>query len=978
MTTPFWQTPAGFLGTLTERKTTATSLVATGTNVSYSIITGRLPTGLYLNTTTGLILGTPGSVSIDTSSTFVVRAANTDGIRDRTFNFNVIGPSAPVWVTFSGPLPVGMNGEYFTFNKEYVDYKLRADTDILTNGNTLKYYISDNEGQLPPGLKLTTDGRIYGYINDNLAIDIEATINGGYDTETYDFYPYAHNVITEDQNDPALNPKSINKIYQFWVTVTDGVASSRRKFSIEVTDPDSLRADNSIISVDEDMFDASAGYLLAPIWQNKYGDKLPKTHNLGSVRANKQQVISLYDYDPYNLQGPAFYEWSVTKVNPDIKLYSDSQLNAALLPTKNLQGQTAIYFKNAEIFPVKGMKVQLNEYFTNFDSTVYTITGVIKLSASSGILNLDQPLNQRIPDSRIFYVGTVSAHPPGITLDSQSGVLSGQIPYQPSYSNGYRFTINVVKIDQETAETTLLDATGSSTGRIVGKVYATSTTSDYLSDLPSFATYTGEVGDILLVGTSYDIIAERDITNPSKLLPYMDGTTYAYAYCPTTYPAIQYSANDTGTIVTLSKSTGIEPQVGWIIKNNKVSTVITSATNTSSNYWSIEVQDALSFNDNNPTVSWTMADPTKPAWAMIGQTVSEPQIYLLNILGEIPSGIQFISTSSLGVLTPGEISEIAVKAENTNTNYSIEYELVQGQLPNGLILNRDGTIQGKVTDAGQTYFDLTSTSVLSIDGGTTTIDRNWWFTIRASDVYRLSSVEKEFYISVYRDTVKDYTRIYVKPFLSPEKRMDYKNFASDPIIFDPALLYRPNDPEFGVQQQIKMVIETGIEQLDLDTVAEAMNQYFYRKKFYFGGINTVRAQDEQGNNVYEIIYVEIVDDQMLNSTSPSYAVSVGNMRAQLESITIDDSVITVNDRLQPKYMTTLDPDTGVPLGFIKAVPICYTIPGGSTKILSRLKNAISTGQFDFKNYHFDTDRIIVETVKDTGLTNWVMYPTERR
>jgi hypothetical protein len=107
-------------------------------------------------------------------------------------------------------------------------------------------------------------------------------------------------------------------------------------------------------------------------------------------------------------------------------------------------------------------------------------------------------------------------------------------------------------------------------------------------------------------------------------------------------------------------------------------------------------------------------------------------------------------------------------------------------------------------------------------------------------------------------------------------------------------------------------------------------------------------------------------------------VSVANMQSQLEGITIDGDTILVDERLQPKYMTTLNPDTGVPLGFIKAVPLCYTIPGGSVKILSRINNALRTDAFSFNQFNFDTDRIVIETVKDTEETGWLFYPTDRR
>ena len=986
MTTPVWQTTAGFLGTLTERRTVSIPVVATGAD-SYSVISGSLPVGLYINSTTGVILGTPVSIPNNINTTFVVRAQNSSGVSDRTFKFDVTGPSSPVWVTPGGGLAVGVNGEHYTINREYVDYTLRAETDILATGNTLKYFIADNDGALPPGLSLSTNGRISGYVDDNLKIDVTATIEGGYDTELYDKNPYEHSVIEQSLVDEGayvkkytisyiakelpcrviiaggldlrngdqiyiqdvtgttvlngnkyyakilngtsfelytdsvlatpvdatsynaytgggnvywgtteqLKPNVIKRIYQFYVTVTDGIANTRRLFNIEVVDHDSLRVDTTYISVDEDAFDASSGYLLAPIWQSKYGAKLPHVHNLGTVRAGKKQVLSIYDYDPYPVDGPVIYDWLTVGVNPDIKLYTDSRINAANLPTKNRQGESAIYYKRAELTPVKGMKIQFNEHIPNTDATIYTVTGVIKLSETTGIINIDQPLAQEIPDSKIFYVGTVNQRPTGISLDPVTGTLSGQLGYLSGYSVDYRFTIKVVKIDQATGDSTLYDSTGGNTARIVGKVYSV-TNSIYPDDVPVLNNpYAGSIGDIVLVSLTPTVAAEF-------LLPLMDGSVRAYVY------------NGSG-------------------------------------------------------------------WDYLGDTVASNQIYLLNVLGNIPSTIQWISTSSLGTLTPGEISEIAVRAVNTNTNYAVEYEIIQGELPPGLTFNQDGTIQGKVINSGQTYFDFASTasiSVMTFDKGLTSIDKNWYVTIRASDVYRLSAVEKEFYVSVFQETLTEFTRIYVRPFLPIAQRTAFKDFITDPVIFDPAVMYRPNDPEFGVQTQIKMLLETGIEQASLDTYANAMQEYFYRKSFYFGEVKSIAAQDSAGNNIYEIVYVDIIDQQMVGTTTPTYSNSVANMQSALESISLDSTTIELNDRLQPKYMTTLQSDSGVAIGFVKAVPLCYTIPGGATKVLSRIANALSTGLFDFKEYHFDTDRIIVETIKDTEQTGWLMNPTERR
>lgn len=1119
MSSPVWVTPAGFLGTLSERRTISIPVVATttGTDLSYSVISGQLPVGVYLNPTTGLLLGTPVSVALDTDTTFVIRAQDSIGIADRTFAFTTTGVDEPVWVTSAGLLPVGPNGEMYAINQQYVDYTVRAETDILLSGNRLKYFIADNQGQLPPGLTLSQDGVIRGYIDDNLILDEQASTNGGYDTNAYDLYPFENNSNSDTVFDPTnilgqlnindmtlsdpvvvytdgfhgftdgrlvfiqgatglfeLNgndtgyyvkvysansfalytdqqlqqsvdtsefspylgqgrvvwgtatlgkPQVINKTYQFSVTVTDGIASIQRIFNIDVVDRNSLRVDNTFLSVDSDWFDSSAGYLLAPIWQSKYGNKLPQVANLGTVRASREQILTVYDYDPYPLDGPTIFSWNTLTVNPDIRLVADSGVGAANLATQNLRGQNSIYFKDAEIIPVKGMQIRIGEYISGGDATTYTVTGVIKLTDSSGILNIDQPLALGIPDARVFYAGTASRRPPGLSLDPLNGNIYGRLQYQPAYSDSYRFTVQVVKINQSRGDITLNDAS-QGVARIVGKRFfeglTVSTTAtmasaaienlipDAKAQLPDPMTYTGLIGDIILVGIADNVVYD-------DLLTVMGGTTYAFIYT--------------------------DP-------------------------------------DNNPS------------WEYLGDTVVSSQIYLLTVLGEITSSIQWISTSSLGSIFPGQISELAVKAVNTNTNYSIGYELISGQLPQGLVLDYDGTIKGKITNLGQTYFDFaaatasfvgsisqnvltvntvtggeivphqyitttatnpglvtatfimsgsnntwivtnhttsttfdivststatiqvgtsteiiiltTTTSVttssidlstssfnattvspfsyanglLSIDNNLTTVDQSWYFTVRASDAYRLSAVEKEFFITVNTDTLSNYTRIYVKPFMLRDKRKAYRDFITDSLIFDPVLIYRPNDPEFGVQPQIKMLIETGIEQVDLDLYAQAMQEYFYRKRFYFGEVKSILAQDSAGNNVYEIIYIDIIDDQMIGIEGVEN--SVVNMQNQLEAIQIDSDTILVDERLQPKYMTTLNADTGVPLGFIKAVPLCYTIPGGAIKILSRINNAITTGAFTFNQFDFDTDRIIVETVKDTEQTGWLAYPTDRR
>ena len=150
MTIPSWTTPAGFLFTATELASTSTSVVATGIGNTYKVISGALPNGLTLSSL-GSISGTPQAVINVTTNKFVVRATNSSNVTDRTFIIDVQGRDDPVWSTAEGFLNVGINGEQYSLNNQWVDYQLSAIPIEAPTGTTLTYFIANNDGKLPPG-----------------------------------------------------------------------------------------------------------------------------------------------------------------------------------------------------------------------------------------------------------------------------------------------------------------------------------------------------------------------------------------------------------------------------------------------------------------------------------------------------------------------------------------------------------------------------------------------------------------------------------------------------------------------------------------------------------------------------------------------------------------------------------------------------------------------------------------------------------
>jgi hypothetical protein len=93
--TPAWQTASGQVGgtiyeNVTNVNTTITATDTDGDTITYSITSGALPTGVTLNSSSGLISGTPSSaISTDTTYNFTATATANNKSANRAFNFIV-------------------------------------------------------------------------------------------------------------------------------------------------------------------------------------------------------------------------------------------------------------------------------------------------------------------------------------------------------------------------------------------------------------------------------------------------------------------------------------------------------------------------------------------------------------------------------------------------------------------------------------------------------------------------------------------------------------------------------------------------------------------------------------------------------------------------------------------------------------------------------------------------------------------------
>ena len=351
-----WITPAGTLGTLTERIQIDIPLQVSSDvgQVSLTLISGSLPRGLRLN---GLsIKGSPVEVKKFTTSRFVLRANDGVDIEDRTFSISIDGSDEPQWITTEGFLNVGKGQAYFVLDNDQVDFQLEADDMDLTAGDKLEFSLLPNGGLLPPGLTLSKDGRISGFTDPIFALEYSPDPYGGYDTAPLDAVPidfveaksngfdtFYYDDTTYDYNEPSRIPRRLSRIYTFAVAVSDGIYTVTRIFKIYVVTEEFLQADNSIIQVDTNLFQADASSDRAPIWITE--------SNLGQFRANNYVTIFLDVYDPPTLTGTILYFKTSGELPPGLELDTITGELAGKVPYQARITKTYSFTMQAVNFP---------------------------------------------------------------------------------------------------------------------------------------------------------------------------------------------------------------------------------------------------------------------------------------------------------------------------------------------------------------------------------------------------------------------------------------------------------------------------------------------------------------------------------------------------------------------------------------------------------------------------------------------------
>ena len=245
-----------------------------------------------------------------------------------------------------------------------------------------------------------------------------------------------------------------------------------------------------------------------------------------------------------------------------------------------------------------------------------------------------------------------------------------------------------------------------------------------------------------------------------------------------------------------------------------------------------------------------------------------------------------------------------------------------------------------------------------------------------SDLTNAVSVFRRFTIHVDRYFNEPYQSLYVKCMPPQNDRELIDNLIQSQDIIPEALVYRADDPNFGVAKNVTYVHAYGLNAASFDDYVSSLVINHYWKNLTLGQIKTAQALDANGNVLYEVVYSEIIDD-LVNNTGESvskqvslpYPVTLDD--AEVVDTVYPNSLINMRDQVVdtvgqiappltpalPAWMTSKQADGSV-LGFTPAWVIAYVKPGQGGRVAYNIRTQFTQqlNSVDFKVDRYEIDR----------------------
>ena len=704
-----------------------------------------------------------------------------------------------------------------------------------------------------------------------------------------------------------------------------------------------------------------------------------------------------------------------------------------LIPVFDTQILYAVYRNNA---------VQQNgavcwpEYHTPYFPQA-TYTANVETNTVSSVINLGNIAGDSIlyqfravdfeGDTLTYAISNANAIPGNLSLNSNTGWLSGYINRDAALVTPYTFNITAAKTLNPRYYTTAAVSVSIQNQQQSQLVWNSSIhLGNLIAGVPSTLQVSAESIPAVLpfAGTGASANCNLKLVNVHILNGGMnfnpgDYLLIAGGLCTSSANLLVTSTSEYGTIQTVA----ISPAIQQYTKLPSPLTVYWPNNNSSGNSNAISLGALLTLNFGidsvNVTASGTHYDSVTVGFGDAGQSIQAGANATIFNHG----------VASINVLRTGEdyqaIPEVIINNRGIapTTANTISYTLVDGNIPVGTELLSNGLLVGIPSTQ---YYSLDS--VINLDNNQTTFDTIFNFTVKASTAVNqiINTEDTDITNPVGSEVITEELPLLIESFqnfsltlstvidnnetISPKTNLDLE-FLLDPAsttaLFAPLTnenlvpntsIYRAGDEYFGVANRVRMLVAYGIGPVLIDQIQAATAKYHHNKRFLLTDLQWAQSTSEG----YEVIYIRPVDEYT-NSAGESFTggfTSKNNLfkiTADTTDFLVDSNLLRTSDLTQydiypatlpnminqlntslsafnedflPTWMTDPQPNGNI-LGWIPAIPLLYVQPGTGQKICFYLQQYYNTVGPKLNTIEAITDRY----VWNSGvLRNWNPRP----
>jgi hypothetical protein len=266
--------------------------------------------------------------------------------------------------------------------------------------------------------------------------------------------------------------------------------------------------------------------------------------------------------------------------------------------------------------------------------------------------------------------------------------------------------------------------------------------------------------------------------------------------------------------------------------------------------------------------------------------------------------------------------------------------------------------------------------------------------IREATLTNAVSVFKRFKLRVNRQFNEPYESLYIQCMPPEADRALINQLVLNQDIIPNNLVYRADDPNFGVSQRVIYPHAYGLTAARIQDYVAALDLNHYLKNLVLGPVKTAQATDSAGRVIYEVVYSEIIDNLVNNqgeSVSKSVNLPFGAKLSDGATVATvyPNSLINMRDQVVdeigeigqispalPLWMTSKQQDGRV-LGFQPAWVIAYVKPGESDRVAYNIRTLFGE---DLNIIDFEADRYVLDRSQtrnwNTVTDNWIPTPPE--